>query len=140
MTIIEADESIRRKLNAFYLEQEYHSDWSTVERAFVIFDNDNIVASVKVEKSLNVSILRGMYIATDFQGKGLGTKLIKHIKPILNETTAYCMPFEHLECFYRQIGFKKVNLDRYPEFLKARYLGYEAQGHQIIPMMRKIIN
>jgi GNAT superfamily N-acetyltransferase len=103
-------------------------------------DNDNIVASVKVERSLGISILRGMYIASHYQGKGLGTKLIKHIKPILNETTAYCMPFEHLECFYRQIGFKKVNLNRYPEFLKASYLGYEAQGYQIIPMMRKIVN
>ena len=138
MQIFEADESIRDDLNAFYTEQGYHSDWSNIERAFVATDNNNIVGGVKVESSNGVSILRGMYISSNFQGNKLGTQLIKYIEPILNETISYCMPFAHLERFYAQIGFNKVNLNLYPGYLLQRYIGYENQGYKIIPMMRVI--
>ena len=138
MQIIEADKSIRSDLNVFYVEQGYHSDWSTIERAFVAMGNNNIIGSVKVEKSNGISILRGMYISNEFQGRNLGTQLIKHIEPILNETISYCMPFSHLEKFYAQIGFIKVNLCKYPDYLRQRYRSYEKEGYKIIPMMRDI--
>ena len=138
MKIFEAEKSIRNDLNAFYVAQGYHSDWSVIERAFVAMVNNNFVGSVKVERSNGISILRGMYISNDFQGDKLGTRLIKYIEPILNETVSYCMPFSHLDKFYAQIGFKKVNLNLFPDFLQQRYVGYENKGYKIIPMMRNI--
>ncbi len=138
MQISEADESMRNDLNAFYVEQGYHSDWSKVEMAFVAMENNKIIASVKVERSHGFSILRGMYISREFQGRKIGTKLIKYIEPILNETISYCMPFAHLDTFYSQVGFEKVNLNLYPKYLRKRYIGYQESGYNIIPMIRSI--
>lgn len=138
MEIFEAKEKVRKSLNDFYLEQGYHSNWSHVEKAFIATHKGKIIGSVKVENLNGISILRGMYISSDFQSKKLGTKLIKFIEPTLNKTVSYCMPFSHLKNFYAQIGFRKVCLNIYPEYLRQRYLGYENDGYIIIPMVRDI--
>ncbi|MGF1718176.1 GNAT family N-acetyltransferase [Photobacterium chitinilyticum] len=137
MEIFEVDESNRDALNQFYREQGYHSGWSHVERAFIATTNSEIIGSVKVEVRDGVSILRGMYITKEYQGKGLGTSFIKYIEPILNETVSYCMPFSHLSEFYGQVGFKSINPDGFPDFLAQRYQGYENRGYQIIAMRRE---
>ena len=120
------------------MKQGYHSNWFQVERAFIATHSDKIVGSVKVESSSGISILRGMYISSNFQCEKLGTKLIKFIEPILNKTVSYCMPFSHLERFYAQIGYRKVSLNTYPEYLRHRYVTYENDGYIIIPMVRDI--
>ena len=137
MEILEADESFRAGLNLFYREQGYHSGWSNAERAFIATNNDEIVGSVKVETYNGVFVLRGMYIAEEYQSKGLGTAFIKHIEPILNEAVSYCLPFSHLAEFYGQIGFQSINPDNLPMSLTKRYRGYEVQGYQIIALHRE---
>ena len=137
MEIFEVDESFRDGLNLFYREQGYHSGWSNAERAFIATNNDEIVGSVKVETCNEVSILRGMYITKEYQGKGLGTAFINHIEPILNETVSYCIPFSHLGKFYGQIGFQSINPDSFPMSLVQRYRGYEKHGYKIIAMRRE---
>jgi len=140
MEIFEASDDIRKDLNHFYLKQGYHSNWSQNERAFIATQDDEIIGGVKVENLEGVSILRGMYVANNFQGNQVGTKLIKHIEPILNKTISYCMPFSHLEKFYAQIGFRKTSLKTYPKYLQERYVGYENEGYIIIPMVRDIVD
>ncbi|UXI02360.1 GNAT family N-acetyltransferase [Photobacterium sp. TY1-4] len=137
MEIVEANESIRGALNQFYREQGYYSGWSHDERAFIATKNDEIIGSVKVESCHGISILRGMYIAEKYQGKGLGSDFINHIEPILNETLSYCMPLSHLGAFYGQIGFEVIYPDQLPGFLIQRYRGYENRGYRIIAMRRE---
>ncbi len=137
MEIIEADDYYRDILNKFYCEQGYHSGWSHTERAFIAINNNDIIGSVKVEVRDGVSILRGMYIIKEYQGKALGTSFIKFIEPILNETVSYCMPFMHLNEFYGQIDFKPINPTCLPTFLAQRYQSYKDRGYQIIAMCRE---
>lgn len=137
MRVFEADESVRNELNQFYCEQGYHSGWGSSERAFIATNNGEIIGSVKIEVNNGFSVLRGMYIAKDYQGDGVGTEFLKHIEPILNKTTSYCMPFSHLGKFYEQIGFQAVSPDSFPEYLAKRYHGYENKGYRIIAMRRE---
>ncbi|MFT6732668.1 MAG: hypothetical protein ACJAS9_000850 [Polaribacter sp.] len=135
MRVFEANENIKNALNAFYVSDGYHSDWSSIVRTFFAIANDEINGSVKVERANFVSVFRGMYISPYLQRSNLDTKLIKHIEPILNVTTSYCMSFSHLNKLYAQIKF---NLDSYPVYLCKRYLEYEREGYKIILMMREI--
>lgn len=96
MKICEADHCLKEQVNRFYLEEGYHGNWSDRERAFVCITENVIIGSVKVELLNNVAILRGMYVNSAYQRRGIGAQLLKHIEPILNESTAYCMPLAHV--------------------------------------------
>ncbi|WP_240457377.1 GNAT family N-acetyltransferase [Vibrio neptunius] len=136
MTIIEADNSMKEAIGKFYKEQGYHSAWSETERAFICLNDGVIIGAVKVELIHDVTILRGMYIASDFQGQGLGRQFLQHIEPVLNLRTAYCMPLAHVTDFYKQINFKEIEESQYPEFLQQRCRKYREMGHTITTMRR----
>ncbi|EPF2931174.1 GNAT family N-acetyltransferase [Vibrio navarrensis] len=137
MRIVEADSSMKQAVGKFYKEQGYHSAWSDTERAFICLSDNAIVGSVKVEFINDVTILRGMYIASDFQGQGLGLQFLQHIEPVLNLRTAYCMPLAHVTNFYKHIGFKEVEESQYPEFLQQRCKKYREMGYSITTMRRE---
>jgi len=50
MRVFEANENIKNALNAFYVGDGYHSDWSSIVRTFFTIANDKINGSVKVER------------------------------------------------------------------------------------------
>ncbi|MEZ8438112.1 GNAT family N-acetyltransferase [Vibrio splendidus] len=137
MRIFEADSSMKDAVGQFYKEQGYHSAWSNTERAFICLNDGAIIGSVKVELINGVTILRGMYIASEFQGQGLGLQFLKHIEPVLNLRTAYCMPLAHVTDFYKHIGFNEVEESQYPEFLQQRCEKYREMGYSITTMRRE---
>ena len=137
MKIFEADKSLKAAVNLFYSEQGYHGNWSETERAFVCTVQGQIVGSVKVEFINKVTILRGMYISENLQKQGIGARMLKHIEPILNQRTAYCMPLAHVAHFYKQIGFVEVNEKSYPSFLIERCNEYRNAGYVITTMRRE---
>lgn len=136
LDIIEAGASLKGAIDLFYVEQGYHGCWSDSERAFVCLVGNTIIAAVKVEQIHRVAILRGMYVLPCNQNQGLGTHLLTHIEPLLNETVAYCMPLEHASSFYEKIGFNDVPVDAYPDFLIERCNGYRDAGYTITTMKR----
>lgn len=138
MEIFEASLNYIDQINQFYIEQDYHSDWSSTERAFVCVNDSKIIATVKVECINNVTILRGMYVSENYQKQGIGTKLLAFIEPVLNEKIAYCMPLEHASGFYEKIGFYEVCESLYPDFLKVRCKSYIDSGYKIKTMRRDI--
>jgi len=138
MKIVEASENLKTQINTFYKSVGYHSDWSSTERAFCSLINNEVIGAVKVESRHGVSILRGMYLAEPIRNKGYGSKFIQFIEPILNKTTSFCMPFTHLEQFYAQVGFKKIQMQQLPLFLQKRFASYESDGYKIIAMQRDV--
>ena len=138
MEIFEADEKYKTQINTFYKAQGYHSDWSDTERAFICLTQGQVIGSVKVECINNVTILRGMYVSSQYQRQGIGKRLLKFIEPVLNEKIGYCMPLSHVAEYYKQIGFAEVELDSYPEFLKDRCKSYIKSGYKIKTMKREI--
>jgi len=140
MKVFEANDEFRHQLNQFYSQQGYHGAWEATERAFICVENDQIVGAVKVELINDVSILRGMYVSESYQNQGIGTRLLQLIEPVLNKHTGYCMPLEHAADFYKKIGFTEVSINKYPDFLKARCLGYIDAGYKIKTMIRERLN
>ncbi|USD66673.1 GNAT family N-acetyltransferase [Vibrio sp. SCSIO 43136] len=139
MEIVEADSSLKAVVEEFYLEQGYHSGWSDDERAFICLIDGVVIGSVKVELLNDVTVLRGMYIDSQYQGQGLGLRFLKHIEPVLNKRTAYCMPLNSAANFYKHIGFVEASEAEYPEFLQVRCRKYREQGYEISTMRREML-
>ncbi|RLA06134.1 MAG: GNAT family N-acetyltransferase [Gammaproteobacteria bacterium] len=81
---------------------------------FVATDNDKIIGSVfftrlKFENNNNVFILSPMAIMTDYQGKGIGQKLINFgIKTLKENNIKWLFTYGDIK-FYSKIGFKLIN-------------------------------
>jgi len=140
MYIIKAPEDLKTQVKQFYSNMGYGGGWSENEQAYCFLVDNTVKGCVKIEKIQGVCMLRGMYLEKSLQRNGVGTSLIKHIEPELNEATSYCLPFAHLSEFYGQVGFKKVSSDSLPDFLVARFKKYQEMGHNIIAMKRKQIS
>ena len=136
MRTIEAGREFQEAIDKFYANEGYHSGWSENERAFICLSEKQIIGCVKLEFREKVIVLRGMYIASNFQKKQVGTKLLKFIEPILNESKSYCIPFSHLTRFYNKINFMDAKLENIPRFLFERYKSYQEKGYNVKVMCR----
>jgi hypothetical protein len=49
----------------------------------------------------------------------------------------WCYPFTHLEAFYAQFGFIRIDASSMPDFILGPYEAYTRAGKQIIAMTRQ---
>lgn len=62
------------------------------------------------EIDLKNSELGGIYVLEDFRGKGIASKIVSQLVSLSKKYKyVYCIPFEHLERFYKNFGFQNVN-------------------------------
>lgn len=78
-----------------------------------------------------------MYVDAKNQRKGIGTQLLNHIEPVLNERPAFCMPLSHAADFYSKIGFIEIPESNYPDSLTKRCDKYREAGYAIKTMYRE---
>ncbi len=70
------------------------------------------------------SELGGMYVFEQFQGLGIAKKIISHLLDHFNSNKKlWCLPFEHLEHFYKKFGFIDQAVANYniPEKIHSKY-------------------
>ena len=83
----------------------------------------NIVGAVRLCFEHETFVLRTMQIAPKLQGHGVGSKILTEFRNLLQKKEirqTFCFCYAHLEKFYGQIGFKKINPQEAPAFLQER--------------------
>jgi len=95
-----------------------------------------LLGAVRLCTEGGVIVLRGMQVATDFRGKGVGHALLTHCVPYLDKNTAYCLPYEHLTRFYGRVGFVLAPPGLLPKFLAERLAGYVSMNRKTVAMCR----
>ena len=126
----------KERVNSFYELTSYKQPVSPIDRVFVAESGSEIVGAVRIESLNGVQTLRGMYMHPEYIGKGIGSKLLKFIEPVLNGTKSYCIPFSHLRDFYSQVGFSEIPSQKAPAFLNERYEKYKQAGHKVLILHR----
>jgi RimJ/RimL family protein N-acetyltransferase len=103
----------------------------------IAFDNQEIMGVMRLVFERGVFVLRGMNIREDYQRRGIGTQMLAEFDKLITNKNAeiiYCLCGAHLESYYGQLQFKKVDqLNSVPQFLVDRMLGYQAKyGPQLV--------
>lgn len=121
-----------------YQKFGYFSPIREEDKYFLAYDDDEIIAIVRIAKEYGTSVLRGMYIDQKYHRQGIGRRMLTNLKPLLDREhpEIYCVPFSHLVPFYGVIGFEKSSLNEAPEFLKGRVEDYRKKGMDSILMKR----
>ena len=103
---------------------------------FIARIDNQLAGVVRLCSEMNVLVLRGMQVLPEFQGRGIGTKLLKSCNDYLAQQSCYCIPWNHLHSFYRQIGFQLISPAELPDFLAQRLEKYIARNMNVIPMYK----
>ena len=107
---------------------------------FVGFINNEVVASVRFCIENETPMLRTMRVKKAFQGQKVGAQMLRHFDNYLNTQNiknTYCLPYPHLDKFYRAIGFQTIKDEEAPFFLQQRLRDNRAKGMNVICMKRE---
>jgi GNAT superfamily N-acetyltransferase len=117
-----------------YSKWGYGGGIAPADTAWLAEAAGELIGVVRVAPEHGSLVLRGMRVAEQWQGLGIGTRLLTSVGSWLGERTCYCVPYTHLVRFYGQIGF--VEIATAPDFLSSRVAGYKELSLDVVIMAR----
>ena len=123
-------------LQKFYEITGYKGTFIEGDDLYYAEDDGLKLGVVRISKEHDISVLRGMYILSPYQGKGIGTKLLEYIEPMLCCEPVYCIPKDHLINFYGKVGFRVIEPTDAPGFLVERLNSYIEKNLKVLIMKR----
>jgi predicted N-acetyltransferase YhbS len=123
-------------VQSFYLRAGYSGGASPGDTVLMARTDQSIVAAVRLCAEDNTLVLRGMYVAVEMQGLGIGTRLLEATSAAVGSRECWCIPYNHLMDFYSRIGFRVCESEAIPLFLAERWKRYTASGRDVVVMKR----
>ncbi len=126
----------------FYKACERKVSLNSEDTLVVAFVDDEVGGIVRLCFEKGHFVLRTMQIKPNHQRKGLGSILLDKFDDLIREKKImeiFCMPYDYLEPFYSQIGFRKIQEIEAPEFLQQRARDFR-QNHsdKDVILMRRV--
>lgn len=124
-------------VQAFYSTVGYGGTALPSDRLLVARADQSIVAAVRLCTENGTLVLRGMYVAEEGQGQGIGSRLLESIDKVIGPAECWCLPYSHLTRFYSQIGFRMCEGEDAPTFLTDRWRRYIDAGQKVVIMKKQ---
>jgi GNAT superfamily N-acetyltransferase len=119
-----------------YAAWGYSGGITPEDTAWLAEISGNVVGTVRIAPEHGTLVLRGMQVAEQWRGLGLGTRLLHAVASWLDNRRCYCIPYAHLEPFYGQAGFRRIPGSAAPPFLADRTAHYTQRGLDVRIMVR----
>jgi predicted GNAT family N-acyltransferase len=134
ITIKKAEGFMLTQVKRFYREHKMKAQAPKTDDIYIALLNNKLIGALRLCPYENSWLLRSMCIKTDMRGKGIGRFMLNQLTTIFHEKQCYCFPFNHLENFYKTVGFEKIPTGDAAEIIEKKYTGYLANGKKILLM------
>jgi GNAT superfamily N-acetyltransferase len=124
------------RVRAAYAEWGYGAGANPEDTILLAESDGELLGIVRRTDESGTLMLRGMQVAPEARGQGVGTRLLESFVRGLDGRECYCIPYAHLVAFYRRAGFEVQAPEGAPAFLAERLSGYRAAGLDVILMRR----
>jgi N-acetylglutamate synthase-like GNAT family acetyltransferase len=124
-----------RTVNQFYRRQKHKGSARGDERVFMIEDDEQIIAAVRLVPYDGFYWLRSLYVEQSRQGHRLGSQLLAFVHSN-TQLPIYCFPYLHLDHFYQQAGYDFIYEDEMPQSIHQLYTRYNRKGPGILAMAK----
>lgn len=97
-------------VNDTYRSIDFKESYFESEIIVMASHGDNFVGLGRLQKIDEKSLeMGGIYVNESLRGKGVASKIVSKLVELSSEyESVYCIPFEHLEKFYKGFGFDEV--------------------------------
>ena len=89
---------------AAYEAWGYHGGVSPEDTLCIAEHGSELIAAVRRTHDGGFVLLRGMYVAPEYQRRGIGSQLLDFFVTHLDRAACYCVPYAHLRAFYGRAG------------------------------------
>lgn len=99
------------------------SNFKTETIAIAELNNQRIGVGRLVKISAGNYELGGMLVFERFRGQGIARRIVNFLKQQApKEAVIYCLPFKHLDHFYKSCGFREVpTKDKVPDAIEKKW-------------------
>ncbi|NOH99381.1 GNAT family N-acetyltransferase [Vibrio sp. 99-70-13A1] len=118
----------------FYKEHYPAGKVNKSELIYSLTKNHSIIGIVRFRAIEEYRLLTGMVISTELRGQGHGSLLMNYCVSNILTNQDFCFAYRHLESFYSNHDFKKIDAVDLPNSLKTLFLRYTNSGKDLIPM------
>src|SRR5438132_14101076 len=87
------------RILAAYEKWEYSGGVGQNDTVWIAETTDQLVGAVRVVSENGTLVLRGMRVADQWRGRGIGGQMLSAIAAWLGERECYCIPYVHLVGF-----------------------------------------
>jgi len=128
--LIKVNDENRYQLNRFYKRNGHRGKATASHQAWWLEHKGNIVAALRLEPHPWGNLLRGMWVATELRGQGLGTYFLTLLKPELVIKECFCLPYKYQQKFYLRNGFINAQASA-PCALRQQHRHYTDRGEEL---------
>lgn len=124
------------ELRSFYqaaLGEAYASAIDATDQMYIARSGTRIIAAARLSREEGAAVLRGVEVLRDFHRRGIGLRLVSAAISSCTDDV-YCIPYTHLDGFYRRLGFRRAASA--PTFLMRRAASYTAEGASVFIAVR----
>jgi len=125
---------------AFYRKSGYRSKPNRGDTLVIATFQNAIVGAVRICWEKGFTVLRGVRVLPEWQGRGIGSRLVERAIRVAQEEKGediFIIPYRHLIGFYERMGFRALPSEHAPAIVRARYKKYCGMGYDVV-VMRKI--
>ncbi len=121
-------------LKRFYKQHYPSSKPKSDELSIAAYDDLSMVAVVRFRPVAQYRLLTGMAVCETSRGKGIGSQLLHYCEKEIMAKNDFCFSYAHLQNFYEQVNFRKIDVEKLPSELRTLFLRYSQSGKDLIPM------
>jgi GNAT superfamily N-acetyltransferase len=106
------------------------------DRIYIAEVDGELAGIVRRTREHGVTMLRGMQVAPERRGRGIGWRMLQALVAELGGDECFCVPYTHLTGLYGSAGFAEIPEENAPPFLRYRIAGYRTRGLSVLIMRR----
>ncbi len=134
LEFIQADHYSLPLVKQFYKKNGMRAQAPKGDLIYIGRLNHKIVAALRLQPLQSSYLLRSMCVAAELRKQAIGSKLLEHLQPELNQLQCYTFPYAHLLNFYLRASFHLCETDSAPEAITSKFQRYINNGKKIILM------
>jgi GNAT superfamily N-acetyltransferase len=124
------------RIRAAYDAWNYRAGIAADDTLWIAEQTDVLVGVVRIVPENDTLVLRGMRVAEEWRGVGIGGRMLQAIATWLAKRQCYCIPYVSLLRFYGQAGFGEIAPTAAPPFLAERLGQYRLRALDVTIMVR----
>lgn len=134
ITISQTEAAHLPLIKRFLKENGFRAQAAKTDVIYTVRLNQTLIGALRLCHYSDSWLLRSMCIKESYRRMGIGLQLLLSIHSDLESKQCYCFSYQHLESFYHNAGFRRIDYHQATAIIHEMFCNYINQGKNIVLM------